>query len=171
MNPYTSIFTSTPGRWLLLAEHLPADLFTRRPAEGEWSAFECLAHVIDTERQVFPVRVRAFLAGQDFPAFHPQEQGTKLPAADTALDLAQRFAALRQENLALLSSLTPADLPRTARHAELGLVTLEQQLNEWAAHDLDHLIQAERAVMQPFIAASGPWVKYFTTNRMATSGG
>ncbi len=166
MNPYTSILTSTPGRWLLLAEHLPADLFTRRPAEGEWSAFECLAHVIDTERHVFPVRIRAFLAGQDFPAFNPPPQGAKPTAAETGLDMARTFAALRQENLALVGKLTEADLPRTARHAELGLVTLEQQLNEFAAHDLDHLIQAERAVMQPFISASGPWIKYFTTNRV-----
>jgi hypothetical protein len=26
-----------------------------------------------------------------------------------------------------------------------------------AAHDLNHTVQAERALMQPFIAGSGPW--------------
>lgn len=34
------------------------------------------------------------------------------------------------------------------------------------AHDLDHGIQAERALMQPFIHASGPWQPYFAANRI-----
>ena len=40
-------------------------------------------------------------------------------------------------------------------------MTLEQLLNEWAGHDLMHTVQAERALMQPFIAGSGPWRGYF----------
>ena len=40
---------------------------------------------------------------------------------------------------------------------ELGVVSLRELLNEWAAHDMMHIVQAERAIMQPFIAASGPW--------------
>jgi len=34
-------------------------------------------------------------------------------------------------------------------------------LNEWAAHDLMHTVQAERALMQPFIPGSGAWRVYF----------
>jgi hypothetical protein len=30
-------------------------------------------------------------------------------------------------------------------------------LNYWAAHDLTHTIQAERALMQPLIVNSGHW--------------
>lgn len=40
-------------------------------------------------------------------------------------------------------------------------VTLREMLNEWAGHDLMHTVQAELAVMQPFITASGPWRGYF----------
>lgn len=40
-------------------------------------------------------------------------------------------------------------------------MTLRELLNEWAAHDLMHLVQAERAVMQPFIPDSGLWRFYF----------
>jgi hypothetical protein len=68
---------------------------------------------------------------------------------------------MRVASLELLARLTPADLSRTARHSELGSVTLEQLLHEWAAHDLMHTVQAERALMQPFIAGSGPWRGYF----------
>ena len=53
-------------------------------------------------------------------------------------------------------------MARTARHAELGPVTLAQLLHEWAAHDLMHTVQAERALMQPFLAGVGPWRGYFT---------
>jgi hypothetical protein len=42
------------------------------------------------------------------------------------------------------------------RHAELGLVTLDELIHEWAAHDLMHIIQRERALMQPYIADCGP---------------
>jgi hypothetical protein len=41
------------------------------------------------------------------------------------------------------------------------MVSLNEMLHEWAAHDLNHTIQAERALMQPFIQESGPWQPYF----------
>jgi hypothetical protein len=71
--------------------------------------------------------------------------------------MASEFAALREQSLDLLARLSPADLSRTARHADLGTVTLGDMIHEWAAHDLNHTVQAERALMQPFIAGSGPW--------------
>lgn len=156
-----SVLSSTPARWHTLAQSLPAELLLQPPAEGEWAALACLQHLLDTERWVFPVRVRAFLAGQDFPAFNPDAEGTPAAAAPDPLALAAEFARLRSESLALLHSLAPADLSRTARHAELGAVTLEQMLNEWAAHDLMHTVQAEQALMQPFIQGCGPWQVYF----------
>jgi hypothetical protein len=104
--------------------------------------------------------VRALLAGQDFEAFDPETQGTDR-SQDTPAELAATFAQHRAENLALLAGVTPADLDRTAQHSELGLVTLGQLLNEWAAHDLMHTVQAERALMQPFVHGTGPWRPYF----------
>lgn len=166
MNDYLSILSTTLARWQSLAENVPADLLRRRPAPAEWSALECLLHLVDTERYVFPVRVRAFLDEQDLQGFDPETQGAKLDEHTTSAELVQKFSVLRRESLALLATLSPGDLPRTARHSELGLVTLEQMLNEWAAHELNHTIQAERALMQPFIDACGPWQGYFTANRI-----
>jgi hypothetical protein len=76
--------------------------------------------------------------------------------------LAEEFARLRRESLLILEKLTPSDLERKARHAELGMVKLTEMVHEWAAHDLNHTVQAERALMQPFIQGSGPWQVYFT---------
>lgn len=156
-----SVLSTTPARWSQMAAALPTELLRRPPAAKEWSAVECLLHLIDTERAVFPLRVRAFLAGQDFPAYHPESQGTKPDPAQSPAALAEEFAHLRQDTLTLLASLEPADLDRKARHAELGPVTLGEMLNEWAAHDLTHTVQAERAMMQPFIQGCGPWQVYF----------
>lgn len=37
-----------------------------------------------------------------------------------------------------------------------------EMVNEWAGHDLNHTVQAERAIMQPFVRGCGPWQKYFS---------
>ncbi len=47
--------------------------------------------------------------------------------------------------------------------------TLGQLLHEWAAYDLNHTIQAEKAVMQPFIQGSGPWRSYFQDHEIRSS--
>jgi len=70
-------------------------------------------------------------------------------------------AELRAGSLRLLAGVGAADLRRTAAHPELGSVTLDQMVHEWAAHDLMHTVQAERALMQPFIDGCGPWREYF----------
>jgi hypothetical protein len=75
--------------------------------------------------------------------------------------MSAQFTHMRQDNLASLAAVTSDDLKQRVRHAELGLVTLDEMVHEWAAHDLNHTVQAERAVMQPFILGSGPWQIYF----------
>jgi hypothetical protein len=156
-----AVLVTTPVRWSNLVECLSPDVLALPPAPGEWSAVECLQHLIDAERFVLPVRLRAFLAGQEaFPGFNPDEQGSK-PAGQTPAELAAEFARLRAETLVLLDKVTVSDLGRQARHAELGMVTLGEMLHEWAGHDLMHTVQAERALLQPFLRASGPWRHYF----------
>lgn len=156
-----AILPTTPLRWTALAQRVPAELLTQAPAAGAWSALECLQHLVDTERLVFPVRVRALLAGQDFPAFDPDAQGELQAVPRLPDQLAAEFAALRADSLGLLATLTPADLGRQARHQELGIVSLSELLHEWVGHDLMHTVQAERALLQPFIHGCGPWQSYF----------
>jgi hypothetical protein len=156
----SAVLAVTPDRWTALTASLPGDLLNQPAAPGEWSALQCLQHLIDVERSVFPLRVRAFLAGQNFPAFNPDAEGTTA-GVHSPTEMAAEFADLRTETMALLSNLTPADLERRAVHGELGPVTLGEMLHEWAAHDLMHTVQAERALMQPFIQACGPWQEYF----------
>jgi hypothetical protein len=164
-----SVLATSADRWAALAR-IDAGLLARRPAPGEWSAFECLAHVVDTELAVFEARVRAILAGRDFAGFDPDAQGTAGGAGETAPERAGRLAPMRATSLATLAGLVPDDLPRTARHAELGLVTLAELLNEWAAHDTMHIVQAERALMQAFVPGSGPWRPSFADHDVDLAG-
>jgi hypothetical protein len=115
---------------------------------------------VDTERQVFPVRLHAFLTGQDFVDFDPNQQHTG-PDAQAPEQLVAAFARSRQESLVLLSRVKDGDLGRTVQHPKLGTVTLAEMLHTWAAHDLNHTVQAERALMQPFMLGCGPWRSFF----------
>jgi hypothetical protein len=157
-----SVLETTPKHWIRLAEGLPDELLGRPPALGEWSALECLHHLVDTERDVFPARIGFLMEGKDFPAFDPDAQGSKIQKEKAPIELAREFERLREKALQWFEKISAADLDRQARHSELGMVTLEELLNEWAAHDLMHTVQAERALMQPFIAGSGPWKQYFS---------
>jgi len=150
------ILSTTAGRWQSLVETASGELLQRAPAAGEWSAADCLSHLLLTERAVFGSRLRAILEGRDLITFDPNAQ--RDPDAErTPRELATAMASERGENLALLRGLTPADLERSSRHPEYGMVTLRVVLNTWAAHDLQHMVQAEEALMQAFIPGTGPF--------------
>ena len=156
-----SVLATTPQRWLELTSSLPEELLTMAPLEGEWSAAACLQHLVDTERAVFPVRVQAILEGKEsFPAFNPEQEGTS-SGIRSPQELAAEFARLRESALKIFDKVTPADLAKGSRHRELGAVTMSELLHEWAGHDLMHTVQAERALMQPFIRGCGAWQVYF----------
>ena len=149
-------------RWYALATELDRDLLGRRPADGEWSALECLGHTVDTESAIFAERVRRIRDGvPELPAYDPDTQSTPVTDATDPRELAERHAAMRAASIELVASVRESDLDRTSRHTELGAVSLRELLNEWWAHDTMHLVQAERALMQPFIVGSGPWRHYF----------
>lgn len=163
------VLETTPQRWIQLSSMLPPDLFQRKPAPKEWSAYDCLRHIVDTERSVFPARVGYLLRGEDFPAFDPDEGGKDPGGNITPTELATEFAQLRAGSLALLSKVGAGDLSRTARHQELGMVTLGEMLHAWAGHDLNHTVQGERAILQPFIDGCGPWRRYFSDHTVTPS--
>ena len=160
-----AILSTTPERWTRLTGTLPVDVLTRPPAEGEWSAVNCLQHLVETERALFPARLRAFFTGQDFTNFDPNEPRADLDS-QTPEQLVAAFARYRQENLTLIAQVKNEDLGRTARHPQFGTVTLAEMLHTWAAHDLNHTIQAERALMQPFMLGCGPWRSFFVDHEI-----
>jgi hypothetical protein len=167
LNTVRSILTVTPETWLRLCQALPDDLLKRPAAPGQWSALECLHHLTSTE-SVFAYRLSCFIDGRvEFPGYNPENPEERLDPGATPADLAGEFARRRLASLDALNRVPEAGLDRRSRHAELGPVTLGELLHEWGAHDLNHTIQAERALMQPLIQGSGPWRQYFADHDLA----
>jgi hypothetical protein len=161
------LLSTTAGRWQTLVETTPEELLLRPPAPGEWSAADCLNHLLLAERVVFGARLRAVLEGRDFPSFDPSQPRDPEPER-TPREVVTALAAERGENLAVLSGMTPADLDRSGRHPEYGMVPLGVVLNTWAAHDLQHTVQAEEALMQAFLPGTGPFRFRFAAHEVGT---
>ena len=102
-----AVLSTTTTHWLSLVESLPEDLLTRTPLPNEWSAMDCLCHLLDAERWVFPVRVQALLAGENFVGFDPDKQGTHYTTQDPR-QLSKEFAQLRKSSLIELDRVTTA---------------------------------------------------------------
>jgi hypothetical protein len=162
-----AVLSITPERWQRLVGTLPIDLLARPPAASEWSALNCLQHLRDAE-YLFPVRCRAFLAGQDFHDFDPKRAAADADS-QTPSQLVAAFTRSRKASLALLKQVKDGDLGRTAQHPKLGEVTLAEMLHTWAAHDLMHTVQAERALMQSFMLGCGPWRPFFRDHEISVA--
>jgi hypothetical protein len=156
-----SMLRTSVDRWSAIARIDP-ELLARPPKPGEWSAIQTLQHAVDTELAVYRSRVLAILAGETFPGFDPDADGHVDRVTLSAGELVALLAGRRAQGLETLETLTPDDLPKTGVHSVLGTVTMAELVNQWAAHDTMHIVQAERALMQAFIPSSGPWRGYFT---------
>jgi hypothetical protein len=155
LESFSSLLGATPRRWLELTATVPAELLERPAAAGEWSAVDCLRHLLQADRHVFPSRVRQFLAGDEELSVVDPSAIPPMPER-TAREMAEALARTREENLGLLASLRPEDLERTSRSRRFGPVPLDLILRQWALHDLEHVIQAERALFQGLLVDSGP---------------
>jgi DinB superfamily len=119
-----------------------------RPAPGEWSANECVGHLIEAERRGFAGRIRAILAAS--PEGGPPDLESWDPPAIAAgrrdherrpAELADEFAALRTDSVALVRGLTQDDLRRSGVHPQVGALRVDELLGEWVHHDRNHVRQ------------------------------
>src|SRR5512147_2741381 len=98
-----AVLAATPETWRRMTRELPPELLTASPAPGEWSALDCLQHILDTEI-MFKTRLECLLAGRDFPAFTPGRLSREPDRDRPASELADEFAELRQRNLKALDA-------------------------------------------------------------------
>jgi hypothetical protein len=137
-----------------------------RATEGAetWSPFDVIGHLVHGERTDWLPRTEHILregAARPFPPFdrYAQFEASRGKRIEELLDT---FAELRGASLTRLRALAldPADLQRRGRHPELGLVTLEQHLSTWVAHDLSHIGQIVRVMGRAYTTEVGPWRAY-----------
>src|SRR5262245_39309199 len=91
------VVSTTAARWQRLVESLPEELLERRPAPGEWSAADCLRHLLDIERNLLSVRLEHILEGRaelvPFDLAAPREPDP----ARTPQELVAAFVAQRRK--------------------------------------------------------------------------
>lgn len=119
-----------------------------RPEPREWSAIECVGHLVDSEL-VAGARMRWILA-EDEPDIVGYDQDRWVAALrhndDDPGDLIAVFEALRGANLRLWAASSPADRERFGRHRERGPESYGLMVRLTAGHDRFHIAQAERAL-------------------------
>jgi uncharacterized damage-inducible protein DinB len=120
----------------------------RRPARGEWSPTEVLGHLLDAEVTLaFRLRKLAAEPGGAIVAWDQEKwtAGLRHRRADPR-GLLAAYVALRAENLAQWRRLAPAQRRAAGRHPEYGRLRVDQMLEHWAEHDLNHLAQIRAAL-------------------------
>jgi DinB family protein len=115
-----------------------------RPAPGEWSANECLGHLLEAERRGFNGRIRRILA-EDKPVLQGWDQvGVAVARRDherLPVELLAEFLPLRADSIDLVRSLRAEDLSRTGMHDRVGELAIGDLLGEWVHHDRNHIRQ------------------------------
>jgi carbonic anhydrase/acetyltransferase-like protein (isoleucine patch superfamily) len=134
-----------------LAERLSAapTRVSARPAAERWSALEVLAHLRDSDRDVYLPRLETMLT-QTNP-FVPdvdlllRERVGAYSGLDAATVLAE-WRALRKQLLTRLAPLGREDWARVGVHSLRGSFPLGEMVRGWVEHDLSHRRQLARAL-------------------------
>lgn len=126
----------------------PAELVNWQPQSWQgipseaFSALEQICHVRDIEVEGYQSRIHRTLA-EDNPLL-PSLDGEAMArercysSADAVPVLAD-FRRARQQTLAMLADLSPAQLQRTARFEGYGALTLSSLVHYLCSHDQQHL--------------------------------
>jgi hypothetical protein len=114
-----------------------------RPADGEWSTVEVVGHLVDAEERA--VARIALVLQEDDPALAGydqnalvRERGYQTQPLQTVVD---RLLALREERIAALSALTPAQWRRTGAFMGRDATPLTAITVHMCWHDTNHLAQ------------------------------
>lgn len=127
------------------------------PAPGKWSVQLILAHLDDVEEHGFRRRVAA-IVDQDRPFLATFDQEARVTEMrydrQDPRKALESFARQRKANLKWLRTLRPAQLKRKGVHQQVGEMSAEEYLYEWAFHDLGHLkqiLEVKRYALYPRI--------------------
>lgn len=141
-----------------------------RPGPGEWSANECIGHIIEAERRGFAGRIRAILAA---PPEAPAQLETWDPPAvaearrddlRAGSELAAEFDALRTESVRLILRLKVSDLTRVGNHPDVGPLRVDELLGEWVHHDRNHVRQMLAVTQARVWSQMGNARRFFVEN-------
>ena len=138
-----------------------------KPAANRWSIGEVLGHLVDVEK-LMRTRVQRMVKEEN-PVIEAYDQNqvsaTGKYSEKPALDFLREFCHERDLSVSWLRYSFPAVAGRTGRHSEIGTVTVEQTVSEWAFHDLGHIRQiSELYRARAFWPRLGAAQRYYQIN-------
>jgi DinB superfamily len=157
------ILRRTPELLRALLKGLPESWTDTADTPDGWRPRDVVGHLITGELVDWLARTRRILEDGTSKAFDRFDRHAMLDRdTGVALDeLVERFAELRARNLAEFESMVRvAELDRRGMHPSLGEVTLDNLLNTWAVHDLDHVGQIFAGLAGSHDGDVGPWKHY-----------
>jgi hypothetical protein len=138
------ILASTPDKLKREIASMSSQEMKRRPAANKWSVQEVLAHMDDIEEIGMRARVAALIETDD-PILLPIDQEKRAEEMKynriNPLKSLAGLARQRQANVKWLNRLRPAQQKRRGTHQEVGVISVEELVTEWALHDLGHIKQ------------------------------
>ncbi len=140
---------ATPGILRALLDGLTPEQTQWKPAPDRFSIAEVIEHLSHTEGHAFRFRIERMVA-EDNPALTEYDQDAFAAAGQysgrDAEDSFDHWEDQREDTLDYLRSLPETAGTRTGKHEKLGSITVSEQLNEWAFHDLGHIRQLAEIV-------------------------
>jgi hypothetical protein len=122
---------------------VPAGRFGDRPAEGEWSASEVMAHVVDAGRRVAAGITGILGGGRGGPL--PEADAPGVAKETSAAQWCDRLAADREALFARVLAADPAGhLDRGIEVSGFGALNWREMLLFLRLHDLDHAGQLNK---------------------------
>jgi hypothetical protein len=144
------VLAATPGKLERLMRGVSKQKLMRRPAPGQWSVAEILAHLADAE-MVTGFRIRLVLGANGTPiqAFDQDvwAEFSGYRKQDPALSFVA-FQAMRRRTVALLKTMPRSAWDKFGMHSERGKETVTRITEMMAGHDINHLRQVE-AMLRP----------------------
>lgn len=146
-----------PAQLSDLVQGLSTEQLTTPFLEGEWTVAQNVHHLADSHMNSY-IRCK-LIATEKHPPLKPYDQDQWALFADaTSADLSASLALLRSLHArwVIFWEQLPEDAwTRTGLHPANGVVTLETQLQAYAAHGLGHLDQIQRTLAaQPLTTAN-----------------
>ena len=121
---------------------------SKRPDAKNWAAKEVVCHLRDTE-EFFMLRFATIMAVDNPPLAPPDPDrwaDERQYLRNDAAEATRAFRKRREETLAFLRTLAPAEWERAGTHAVRGKVTIDAFMTLMAWHDDNHLEQLRRAL-------------------------
>ncbi|MBS1913159.1 MAG: DinB family protein [Bacteroidetes bacterium] len=144
--PMIESYGAAYDRLVEAIDALPREMWTYRPAPGEWTIHEILIHIADSEANSF-IRARRFIAepGSTVMAYDQDTWAVRLDYHSRNIEEALAlFRELRRSTYSLVRSLPERTWSNTVNHPENGVMSMDDWLRIYEAHVPGHIVQMQR---------------------------